>query len=412
MSTPAPPFFNILVPTKNRADTLRFCLRSLLAQQYSNLAIIVSDNCSADGTRKVVEEFSDPRLRHVDTGKPLSMRENWEFALKHVESGWVSFLGDDDGLAPNALERVADVIRATGVSAVTSAWCRYTWPGDLAHANKLVLPLGHGTEIRQSKAWRRRVLSGAWRYIELPYVYTGGFVEYRILQKALAQKNTFFNSINPDIYSAMAISFLVDEYAYLKDSIAVRGTSAHSTGASSFNGSANNAPKQAFLSENARAMHPLLQAGEFPMSAHLFVYEAYLQASFLGDESTRRESVADLDRQLRIVEALAGRKDRPDVKRYTARIRAKAGPSPQARTSRLWPLVVRPLYFLVELKRVLGSALIDTASLGVRDVYAAGLLVRDIEDKERARPFRRIRRIWSTAQVYLRRRARTVAPAA
>jgi hypothetical protein len=51
----------------------------------------------------VVASFKDPRIRYVNTGKHLSMSHNWEFALSHVEKGYVTFVGDDDGLLPGAI---------------------------------------------------------------------------------------------------------------------------------------------------------------------------------------------------------------------------------------------------------------------------------------------------------------------
>ena len=404
MDSVTPPYFNIIVPTRNRADTLYFCLQSLLSQSYPGLSITVSDNYSSDATRQVVEGFSDPRLQYVTTGRPVTMRENWEFALSHVHSGWVGIVGDDDGLIPGALERVAEVINETGLSAVTSSWCRYTWPGPLVHANKLVLPMPRGFEVRRSKPWRKRVLSGGWRYIELPYIYTGGFLEYRVIKEALAKKSNFFNSIIPDVYSAFAISFLLDEYAYLKEPVAVRGTSNHSTGASSFNGSFNDAPGQDFMTQNADAFHPVLRDEKLPVSERLFVYEAYLQAAFLGGASEAQAATADLGRQLRIVAALSQRAGRRDVKSYCKRILKRSGAKSGPILARLWALIVRPLYFLNEIRRVLDSALVDTAPLGVNDVYAAALLARDIQETERSRRFRRVRRIWSTARIYRRPR--------
>lgn len=398
-------FFNLIVPTRNRADTLYFCIKSLLSQNYPNFRITVSDNCSTDNTKEIILGFNDSRVRYVSTNQPLSMRENWEFALNQIDDGWVGFIGDDDGLMPDALERVAEVIGKTKVSAVTSSWCRYTWPGGgLLHAEKLILPVTRGVEVRKSDTWRRRVMSGVWRYIELPYIYTGAVVDYRVIKKALNEKSYFFNSMNPDIYSAIAISLLVDEYAFIREPIALRGTSFHSTGASTFKGSGNDAPKQDFMAQNVRALHPLLQDDNFPISTHFFVYECYLQAAFLGGASEAQAATADLGRQLRIVAALSQGTGRRHVKNYCNRIFERSGGKSRGIWQSLWALIVKPLYFLNEFRRVLDSALVDTAPLGVNDVYAASVLARDIQETERNRRFRRVRRIWSTARIYLRPR--------
>lgn len=397
-----PIFFNLIVPTRNRADTLYFCLQSLLSQNYPHFRVIVSDNCSTDDTQEMVLGFKDNRLHYVSTGRSLSMRENWEFALTHVDGGWITFIGDDDGLIPNALARVAEVIRHTNVSAVTSSWCRYTWPSDdLVHAEKLILPLTRGVEIRKSDIWRRRVMSGIWRYIELPYIYTGGFVDYSVIKKALAVRPKFFNSMTPDVYSAIAVSFLVSEYAYMRDPIALRGTSSHSTGASAFRGSENDAPKQDFMAQNAGTLHSLLQDDNFPISTHFFVYECYLQAAFLLSEQTPSMPAVDLHRQLRIVTALSKKSDRQSVRDYCTRVlRRTTQKDSTTIAGRLMSLLVRPMFFFIEIKRVLNSMLIDTSSVGVRDVYAAGIMARGIHWHEGNRAFRRIRRILATARSY------------
>ena len=42
------------------------------------------------------------------------MSENWEFALGFADEGWITYLGDDDGLPLGAIKKVADIIRKTG----------------------------------------------------------------------------------------------------------------------------------------------------------------------------------------------------------------------------------------------------------------------------------------------------------
>lgn len=394
--------FTILVPTRNRADPLAHCLKSLTGQDYPYLSVIVSDNKSSDHTREVVEATRDPRVRYVSPPQSLSMRDNWEFALSHVQGGWVSVLGDDDGLVPGALELVARVIEEYKVEAVTSSWCRYTWPDDgLIHANRLILPFGGGVEIRDAKVWRRRVLSGAWRYFELPYLYTGGFVSMDVVGRAMAYGTRFFNSIIPDVYSAWAISYFVDKFAFVRDPIAVRGTSSHSNGASSFQGSANEKPKVEFWSDNRPFIHRLLKDEKLPLSTHLLVYEAYLQASrVLGDEA-EATAMVDLRRQLSIVSTLAKKCDREDIRRYEAIVLQRGNVASLTVKDRLWAkYLVKWMYVAVEIGRVLNSAMIDMSQLGVRDVFSAGIAAKAIHWHMRHARFPRVRRILASLSVY------------
>jgi glycosyltransferase involved in cell wall biosynthesis len=101
------PFINIVIPTRERAEPLYWAIKSCLLQDYSNYKIVISDNDSMDNTAEIVHAFSDSRIEYIKTSRRLSMSENWEFALKHVDEGYVIYLGDDDGLVPNVLTIVA-----------------------------------------------------------------------------------------------------------------------------------------------------------------------------------------------------------------------------------------------------------------------------------------------------------------
>jgi glycosyltransferase involved in cell wall biosynthesis len=59
------PLVSVILPTYNRASLLGRAIRSVLAQTYTNLELIVVDDCSPDATRDVVRSFDDPRLRYL-----------------------------------------------------------------------------------------------------------------------------------------------------------------------------------------------------------------------------------------------------------------------------------------------------------------------------------------------------------
>src|SRR5262249_50277228 len=82
--------FTVIVPTRERADTLYYCLQTIIRQKYDNLEILVSDNFSHDNTEQVVRNIGDSRIRYVNTGRRLDMSRNFEFALSHVKNGWVT----------------------------------------------------------------------------------------------------------------------------------------------------------------------------------------------------------------------------------------------------------------------------------------------------------------------------------
>lgn len=274
--------FTVIIPTRERPDTLVHCLRTLVVQNYKNVEFLISDNFSDDNTKEVVESFNDSRIRYINTGKRISMSHNWEFALGHVADGWVTILGDDDGLLPGALTKISELIDITDAKVIMSPWCHYNWPNTGESSSKMMLPLGKGWQIRKSTHWLGKLMSGQADYHELPMLYTGGFVDCRLIAKARSEDGIFFHSCSPDVYSAIALACLTDCYVYLREPVSIAGVSAHSNGASCLGISSNVKPKLKFFSENNIPFHSLL--GEVN-TISLVVYESYLQSYFLHNNT-------------------------------------------------------------------------------------------------------------------------------
>ena len=305
--------FNIVIPTRERADVLGKCLATVLAEDDPDLRVIVSDNCSEDLTRDVVSAFADERVCYVRTGRRVSMTENWEFALSHVNDGWVSVLGDDDGLVPGALERVRSIIARTGVEAVRSAVCWYGWPSVLDGTHgRLSIPRECGLDVRSSPHWLRAVRDGRVPYTQLPVLYNGGFVSSAVLQR-MRSSGRIYHSCIPDVYSGLAIASVTPFYAYSWEPLAINGASAHSTGTAVF-GKASAPSSTRFMSEGNLPFHasvPMLADGRYPHSFQVLVLESYLQSAML-----RGAEAIDFTFQLRLIADEARGAHDPDLRAW------------------------------------------------------------------------------------------------
>lgn len=268
--------FTILIPTRERADTLFYTIQTCLNQTYTNYEIIVSDNYSKDHTKEVVMSFSDNRLKYINTGKRVSMSENFEFALSHVKDGFVMFIGDDDGVLPNSLEYVNDVINETKCEAIVSHNAFYTWP-DTTNPNKLSWSYRDGYEIRKSAEWLKKYLTFKMQYtFDLPGAYCG-FVKREVFNR-VSKNGRFFYSSTPDAYSAIAVAFATERYVYSHKSFAVHGASSRSNGGSFLNQKKGEEQEEAisFLKENTISFHKdIIFSKAFRISS----LEAYLQFS-------------------------------------------------------------------------------------------------------------------------------------
>lgn len=105
MEREARPLVTVGIPTRNRADTfLAEALSSAVSQTYSNVEIVVSDNCSADGTREVVRGFVDPRIRYFRHGEMISANRNFNFCLERATGDYFLLLHDDDRIDSDFVE--------------------------------------------------------------------------------------------------------------------------------------------------------------------------------------------------------------------------------------------------------------------------------------------------------------------
>lgn len=303
------PKITVIIPTRERCDVLEKSLQTVTSQDYDNLDIIVCDNFSTDNTQDVVRSAKDARIRYINTGKRLSMSHNWEKALSYVaDESWVTIIGDDDGLLPGSLNKIAEIVSSTDVQAIRTSVCSYIWPS-LSGKNygRLGVPLGSGYEVRQSSTWLAKVLAGDVPYTQLPMLYNGGFVSMSVLKTIKSKCGSIYNSANPDVYSAVAISSVVDRYIFLLEPAAINGASRHSIGTSHFARKINSefTPADKFASEKNIPFHddiPLCVDGRIPKSLPIMVYESFLQSMCL-----REKAQSDMHaKQLEVILAASG----------------------------------------------------------------------------------------------------------
>ena len=226
------PMLSVVIPTRERAATLEYTLRSALNQTTTSYEIIVSDNASQDRTAEVVAGFSDPRVRYVRADHRLSMCDNWEFALSHVRGRYVLYIGDDDALMPNGLDRLMAFMGVNPSRAYTWPIPIYTWPIDVQPPEATYLPkLDRPRELDLVRLARFVMRYGGWRYYAIPGVYHA-FVERDVLDSIRRQTGRVFRSTQPDLITSMSVPAFVSKAVHTGFPITVHGRSARSNAAS------------------------------------------------------------------------------------------------------------------------------------------------------------------------------------
>ena len=115
------PLVSVIIPTYNRPDLLREALTSALAQSYQHLEILVRDNASTDETRKVIQSFSDPRIRYHRHPENVGPTENVIGGCREARGEFVAHLHDDDLWEPDFLEKLVPPLQQNSDAAI--AFC-------------------------------------------------------------------------------------------------------------------------------------------------------------------------------------------------------------------------------------------------------------------------------------------------
>jgi hypothetical protein len=141
------PRFSILLPTHNRADVLRFALRSVLAQTVKDFELLVVGDGCTDRTAEVVADFRDARLRWFDLPKaPHFGYANRNVALREARGELVAFMAHDDLWTADHLELLARGIERGGAEI---AYSRPLWVIPTGLFAPLVFNLNHAETMKR-----------------------------------------------------------------------------------------------------------------------------------------------------------------------------------------------------------------------------------------------------------------------
>lgn len=114
MSTDLTPLVSIGLPTFNRVDSLRRAVESVLAQNYPNIELVVSDDASQDGTQAYCEEVSkrDSRVRYFRQEPNIGLTANYAEVFAQSHGDYYMSFADDDWLDPAYVSRCMETLLA------------------------------------------------------------------------------------------------------------------------------------------------------------------------------------------------------------------------------------------------------------------------------------------------------------
>jgi glycosyltransferase involved in cell wall biosynthesis len=97
------PLVTLALPVRNGGRMLRGALDSMVAQDYPNIEILVSDNASDDETPSVLSEYAarHPSIRLIRQQRPLPAMDNFLFLLGQARGEFFAWCAHDDTRTPD-----------------------------------------------------------------------------------------------------------------------------------------------------------------------------------------------------------------------------------------------------------------------------------------------------------------------
>jgi glycosyltransferase involved in cell wall biosynthesis len=231
------PVLSVVIPTKNRYDTLKNVAQTLLKWTSKEFELIIQDN-SDDNTDFI--EFlsnykSDSRLIYKHTNHNLSVNENCDAAIDLASGEYVCLIGDDDGLIEETI-KACQWMKSNDIDSANCNIAIYEWPnlitkyygdkftGELRYANFNSTT----TQINPQEELITILKNGA-QYIKQGARLYQGIISRKSLLKLKEKTGTYFPGPVPDMSSAVGIVPFIKNHVYFDYPLIIAGSSAKST---------------------------------------------------------------------------------------------------------------------------------------------------------------------------------------
>jgi glycosyltransferase involved in cell wall biosynthesis len=149
---------SVYIPTRNRVDLLAAAVRSVLAQQFTDLELIVVDDASTDGTVLFLESITreDRRVRALRNESPRGAPASRNKAITQATGDFITGLDDDDTFEPQRLSALHDCWASYARHDIAVS-CIYTQDVFLSGGKELFVT--KKGEPWSSPIWRKPIIS-------------------------------------------------------------------------------------------------------------------------------------------------------------------------------------------------------------------------------------------------------------
>jgi glycosyltransferase involved in cell wall biosynthesis len=234
MTTNSEVLLSIVIPTKNRYETLSVITNYIMSWEQKEFELIIQDNTlDSSAFSELLKKYAnDSRFKYYHETREMSAIENCDKAVSNANGKFVCFIGDDDGVTRQTID-ACKWMKAQDIDALYCARGSYTWP-DMEHAisiNKKTNGLlmrkvftNTITEVDPQKELKNVMKSGAQNLYNLPRLYQG-IIAKESLNKLYDKTHSYFPGPVPDMSNAVGLAPFLKKCFFIDTPIIISGHS-------------------------------------------------------------------------------------------------------------------------------------------------------------------------------------------
>lgn len=189
--------YSIILPVRNCRPYIEATIESVISQNYDDYELIISDNCSTDGTKDIIEKYkSEKRITIFHTPKLFVLPEHFDWAQTHASGEWQIFLGGDDGLQPyffKLADKLTAIAKKENVRTITSKRAYFFWK-NCAENHSYIAVNYYAAEKISIENCNKQISSYLYSkrecgYFDLPQMYTTSVFHSSLINEIRHEQN-------------------------------------------------------------------------------------------------------------------------------------------------------------------------------------------------------------------------------
>ena len=98
---------SIITPSYNSEKFIKQCIKSVIAQTYTNWEMLIIDDCSIDNSGEIIKSFAEKnkKIKNIFLENNVGAAEARNTAIRQAKGQYIAFLDSDDVWEPQKLEK-------------------------------------------------------------------------------------------------------------------------------------------------------------------------------------------------------------------------------------------------------------------------------------------------------------------